>query len=149
MKSFFFLFVLIMITPSVFFSFRTVVLGSVAPESQAEAVDHFGVFAEGENVSSLLHPNSFLPTCSRLRGGQFRNLTLSKTNGEVWVERQNVPLYPARLEPLQPPRLVPRLSGVYQCRTPSTASNRHYKLEVVGKSKTQQSVECFPADHNA
>ena len=119
-------------------------LRSIAPKPQGSAVDHLGVFAEGENVSSLLHPNQFLPMCFRGGSGNvLTNLTLSKANGEVWVERQNVPIFPARLEPLQPPRLVPRLSGVYQCRVSSTSSKsrRVYELEVVGKSKTQQGVD--------
>ena len=124
-------------------SLGKILLNSIAPDPPGDEIDHLGVFAEGENVSSLLrYPDFFLPTCAHITSsGQAINMTLSKTNGNAWFEMQNVPVFsflnPATsLIPLQPPYLLPNLTGVYQCLAPgrsSRPSKIKYQLEVVGK----------------
>ena len=134
------------VLPSIFFSFLSfpvgfVFLDTIAPNQQV-ASNRLGVFAEGQNVSSLLQPRKyFLPTCFHTLPDTRLTLDLSKTNGDLWFRKENVPILPGRLVPLQPQHLLPNLTGDYQCLSGSLGTFGKYHLEVIGKMKTRLSVK--------
>ena len=92
-----------------------------------------GVFAESENVSYLLP--DFLPRCGHLYGSNEHTLALTKVNdGSVWFQESGITQFDFGLIPLRPELLLPNLTGIYQCTSPTlTASARRYQLEVIGK----------------
>ena len=116
------------------------VLGTEAPELRPHI--RFGVFAVNENVSLLLYPIFFLPTCGHLTHGPplNLNLTLLKVdNGFIWAQKAAVPPNLAdRLVPLSPLLLQPHLTGQYRCTAPGGRfSSKQYRLDVVGKKESK------------
>ena len=128
--------------PLLCFPVGSVFLDTIAPNEQ-EASNRLGVFAEGQNVSSLLQPGKlFLPTCFHTLANVRLTLELSKTDGDLWFRVENVPTFPGRLVPLQPQHLLPNLTGHYRCRSPGRQLMvGEYHLEVVGKMKTRLCVK--------
>ena len=129
--------------PSCFF-FVHVCTAQLALVTAAPVLDdsiHFGVFAMNENVSLLLSPISFLPTCTHITHGApvSLNLTLlNVNNGFIWVQKAGVPPNPTgRLVPLSPLLLQPHLTGQYRCTSPGgKVSAQQYRLGVVGKKES-------------